>query len=767
MQKLKVKGHTAFIGTTGFNSHAQKFFTQLSRLRPVEIRNYSVGPTWTEMSDEPHNAEPYVTDEVKKMLTEQTLWVGDNQLQDFPIYKKWSNPGEAEVNIVLNETNHAYFYSNITSKYTIGYNVWEATRQPKEFFERLLQLDEIWVPSKWQRDVTIEQGYPADRVTVVPEGVDGSVFKPGKRTLQEDGGKFTFAIFGRWEPRKATTEMIQAFLEEFSNGEPVELILSVDNQFARDGMQTTEERLSHYGFNDPRLRVIHFPAREEYVNLLQSVNVFVSCSRSEGWNLPLLEAMACGTPSIYSNASGQLEFAEGRGLPVKIKEQIPAIGFNDCGDWYEPDFEDLRKVMRDAYENWSDHKSRALKESEHIRKQFSWEEAARIADARLEQMKDRIAKVNRERRRPDSINYNSIRGAFLEVVREEPGKFKAELIDRSTGDVEFSQVVESNMWIRSNRQYYIDWGFKVTDLKTGKVILDEGLDLKGARVLVAIESKSLGDNLAWMPAAEEFRKKHGCKMICSTFWNNLFQDNYPEIEFILPGSPVSDLKAGYAIGFYYEDEDKVNYSMCPRDMRTQPMQKVAFDILGLDFEDTKPKITLPKVKKEKKITIGIHGTCQTKYWNNPTGWQEVVDWCNQNGYEVVLVSSEPNGFMGNIHPTGVRKLPAGPIEMALHEIESSQAFIGISSGLAWLAWASTTPVIMISGFTENYNEMQSVVRINSPAGKCSGCFNSHRLDPADWNWCPVHKGTHRQFECSKTITSETVIEKLKGVLGLI
>ena len=45
--------------------------------------------------------------------------------------------------------------------------------------------------------------------------------------------------------------------------------------------------------------------------------MFVSCARAEGWNLPLIEAMACGTPSIYSDCSGQLEFAEGRGIPVK------------------------------------------------------------------------------------------------------------------------------------------------------------------------------------------------------------------------------------------------------------------------------------------------------------------------------------------------------------------------------------------------------------------------------------------------------------------
>jgi len=38
------------------------------------------------------------------------------------------------------------------------------------------------------------------------------------------------------------------------------------------------------------------------------------------------------------------------------------------------------------------------------------------------------------------------------------------------------------------------------------------------------------------------------------------------------------------------------------------------------------------------------------------------------------------------------------------------------------------------------------------------------LDPSDWNWCPDYKGTERQFECSKMITSNMVIEKIKGII---
>jgi glycosyltransferase involved in cell wall biosynthesis len=97
--------------------------------------------------------------------------------------------------------------------------------------------------------------------------------------------------------------------------------------------------------------------------------------------------MACGTPSIYSNCSGQLEFAEGKGLPVEIKKTIPAqFGEYDAfhrhlmeGEFYEPDFEDLKKVMRDAYTNYDTHKKVALEQSKEIRKLFTWNNAAQIA----------------------------------------------------------------------------------------------------------------------------------------------------------------------------------------------------------------------------------------------------------------------------------------------------------------------------------------------------------------------------------------------------
>jgi hypothetical protein len=96
---------------------------------------------------------------------------------------------------------------------------------------------------------------------------------------------------GRWDYRKSTKEIIETFLKTFSVDEPVDLVVSIDNMWGEemDGFKTTEERLQNYNLTDPRIKIIHFLSREDYIKYLKTGHVFVSCARSEGWNLPLLK----------------------------------------------------------------------------------------------------------------------------------------------------------------------------------------------------------------------------------------------------------------------------------------------------------------------------------------------------------------------------------------------------------------------------------------------------------------------------------------------
>jgi autotransporter strand-loop-strand O-heptosyltransferase len=244
----------------------------------------------------------------------------------------------------------------------------------------------------------------------------------------------------------------------------------------------------------------------------------------------------------------------------------------------------------------------------------------------------------------------------------------------------------------------------------------------------------------------------------------MLMNQYPQIEFVTPGDVVENLYAMYTLGLFYNEDGSVNHYKNPIDPKSVTMQKMGSDILGIEYTEIKPKLNKRNLKKEKLVTIAIHGTAQPKYWNNSTGWQEVVDWLKGRGYRVRLLSKEQSGYMGNFEPMGIEKHPWGPIELVMDEMEKSQAFIGIGSGLSWLSWALDTKTVLISGFSYDWAEMQDCVRISSPKDMCGGCFNRLKLDAGDWNWCPDHKDTNRQFECTKSITAEIVIKELEKFL---
>jgi autotransporter strand-loop-strand O-heptosyltransferase len=365
----------------------------------------------------------------------------------------------------------------------------------------------------------------------------------------------------------------------------------------------------------------------------------------------------------------------------------------------------------------------------------------------------------------NKVNINFVKGAFVEVTGPKSANYKIEFKNSNTGVVHYVGEIKNNMWTRCSIEYFVNW--KITIWEDGKLFYEYTYDASNKRVYIALDSKALGDSLAWFPYVDEFAKKHNCKIVVSTFMNHMFETQYPHLEFVKPGTSVQNLFAMYSVGLFYNQDNSINYLKNPIDPKNVTMQKMCSDILGLEYKEIKPKITKRIVKKDtniKQITLGVYGTAQSKFWNNPNGWQEVVDWLNNRGYTVKLLSKEGDNYMGNKLPTGIIYHPSGPIESVMDEMLKSEAFIGIGSGLSWLSWALDIPTVLISGFSYDWAEMRDCVRISSPKGKCEGCFNRLRLDAGDWNWCPDHKGTERQFECTKSITSQMVIKELEKFL---
>ena len=333
---------------------------------------------------------------------------------------------------------------------------------------------------------------------------------------------------------------------------------------------------------------------------------------------------------------------------------------------------------------------------------------------------------------------------FLEIKGISDSDYRVVFYD-GQGVIQYENTIKSNHWVKLNRQYFTNWTTKV--FENGEMVYANYLHLNGKRVYIAFESKSLGDTIAWMPYVEEFRKMHQCTVICSTFWNHLF--DYPEIEFVDPGNVVPNLYALYRIGYF----DNLDKNPCKP---TQiPLQKVATSILGLDYVEIVPKLAYtPKVPSmEVYVTIATNSTSGCKFWTRE-GWQALINWLSQ-GYKVYNVSAEPNPFDNCIQIT------TPSLESKMDWIEHGEFFIGLSSGLSWVAWALNKPVVMISNFTEDWNEF-SCIRITNK-DVCHGCWNNQNFsfNPGDWNWCPVHKGTDKQFICHTSITADMIIAEIK------
>ncbi len=293
------------------------------------------------------------------------------------------------------------------------------------------------------------------------------------------------------------------------------------------------------------------------------------------------------------------------------------------------------------------------------------------------------------------FNQHFVVNPFFEILGESKNKFDIKYYDQNNNLI-YQNTLPINHWVKLNKQYYTKWRSEVYE--NGELIYNNTLNLEGKRVYISFGSKSLGDTMAWIPYCEEFRKKHNCELIVSTFMNSLFVDQYPEIEFTDPGQIVLNIYAQYRLGWFYNPDQTFDSDAHPNDIRRQPLQKTATDILGLEYTEIRPKLKLPNTPKKKKVGIGFHSTAQSKYWNNPDGWQAVVDHLDALGYECMIYSREGDGYMNNHYPKGVTIFKGGDLQEVINDLTTCEFFIGLGSGLSWLAWACKLPVVGLLKF---------------------------------------------------------------------
>lgn len=269
------------------------------------------------------------------------------------------------------------------------------------------------------------------------------------------------------------------------------------------------------------------------------------------------------------------------------------------------------------------------------------------------------------------------------------------------------------------------------------------------------ESGSLGDAIAWIPMVNEFAKTNRTKINLFTPYLELFNNKYPLINFYC-----------YVDKNKYKDHELLKLGCFDNiDWKKYSLQEIAAKILNIEYKETKSKLNLDFKKQsnfnKKYICIATQSTAQCKYWNNPSGWNQVVNYLKSLDYEVICI--DKHEYYGN--ESKMNKIPDGcinktgdfPLEDRINDILNCEFFIGLGSGLSWLAWACNKKVIMISGFSDPKSEFYTPYRVHNK-NVCNSCWNDNSLkfDRSNWMWCPRNKN----FECSTEITFEMVKEKI-------
>jgi autotransporter strand-loop-strand O-heptosyltransferase len=278
--------------------------------------------------------------------------------------------------------------------------------------------------------------------------------------------------------------------------------------------------------------------------------------------------------------------------------------------------------------------------------------------------------------------------------------------------------------------------------------------VKEPNPLIILKTSALGDTISFMPYADEYARRLGIKCDVVSNFGFLYEGLYPNVNIIQMPADLSTYTDIICCDYIYD----------------LPLQLGFAKQLGLtDMGKFRPQLKKSGKSSplnKKYVCFSSHSTAQAKHWNNNNSWEKLCDMLQKKGLVPVCIdryySFGSEGNWNEIPKNCMNKTGMHLTEM-LHWIEHCEFFVGLSSGLSWVAHALDKKVVVISGVTTKDNEFDDdCIRIHRD-DVCNSCFNTPErfpFDPGDWFWCPEHRGTSRQFECTKRISAKQVMDAI-------
>lgn len=256
----------------------------------------------------------------------------------------------------------------------------------------------VITPSLWSRDRIVEFGFPTDCIYVVPHGVDTRRFtpmNPGERLACRAALGFAaedvvFLNVGAPMWNKGMDLLFEAFFKVRKKYKNAKLL--VKDQQALYGYSAVSMiqslvasgRVALDADDIAAVRLIPNTLTLEQLRGLYGVaDAYVSPYRAEGFNLPVIEAIACGTPVIVTAGGATDDFCNDK-VSIKIPSTVhynSQIQGHNIGAHLEPDSKALVEVMGKVAQDGGAVRADFAFGRADVLQTFSWQRAAALIHA--------------------------------------------------------------------------------------------------------------------------------------------------------------------------------------------------------------------------------------------------------------------------------------------------------------------------------------------------------------------------------------------------
>ena len=341
------------------------------------------------------------------------------------------------------------------------------------------------------------------------------------------------------------------------------------------------------------------------------------------------------------------------------------------------------------------------------------------------------------------------------------GNWHVTIGDHDSGAVFYDRDV-SEALVLSMEKYYVHWQVEI--YRDGEPVFAHVFDPAGQKIRLVFNSSLLGDMQSFLPYVPFVREKFQADVYCTIdgSMKEVFRRLLPEVRLREAAE-----EGTYATFYFNASIDFPGWM--PMDGRLVPMIHTGRMILGLPSPPPKLRwVPGPRVIKEPYVCIGVQASSVEKGWLYPGGWEEVTAYLKEQGYRVLCIDRDRRLQEGEF----VLEMPEGaedftgnrPLLERADMLHYAEFFIGLTSGLSWLAWTADCPVVMVAGLTAYWYEFPTPYRVYDRLA-CGGCYNDIRVY---WKENPCSRqtpGTPNVLQCAKRITPRMVIQAIDRLIA--